>query len=405
MNKKLKRALSCMLAVVMLVCAVPVGVIGTKAGAVANIPSDAVEFNGHYYLVYLDSKIGWHDAQKACEDVGGYLATISSEEENQFIYNLVSSYNVSCWLGATDEQEEGNWKWVTNEKWDYCKQRFDNRHGKQHYLVMNYYADTWDDQSEKYDSEGGFLCNTGGYICEWESGEITIKGTLDSYVISVVLDDGKNWVSEVTISGKKYKVKEEKLTNKRAESMQGKEVVATVKDGEIIDIELLDDVLNMIVSSKDSQNKYGANLSGNTLIGDIQQNVISLYQNLNSVFINYKDKVRNGVSTSQNDVILLAEDLKRSGELASASLNFYNQEVQNGFYLAFAECMLNDMGLEAIDIGNINFSSTTNAATKMANQMLKSFKSVNKQYTVNSRRYTFNIAIEGDAFTGSCTIK
>lgn len=265
-----------MLAVVMLVCAVPVGIIGTKAGAVATIPSDALEFNGHYYKAYFSPYTTFIQAKKMCEDIGGHLVTITSPDEQDFIYNnLVKITSTSFyWIGATDSEQEGVWKWITGEPWIYTNWGIDANGDKQpdnsirtpseyggdkdeDYGVIAgtsnqwFKCGFWNDVAITADLKDGMSCsrNNGGYICEWESGEITIKGTLDSYVISVVLDDGKNWVSEVTVSGKKYKVKEEKLTNKRAKSMQGKEVIATIKNGEIIDIRLINDLKVNVVPS------------------------------------------------------------------------------------------------------------------------------------------------------------
>lgn len=131
--------------------------------------NDVIQFNGHSYKVYIDPNIGWHEAEMFCENLGGHLATITSVNEDTFVYSLVSGDDVSYWLGATDEENEGEWKWVTDETWDYSNASFDNRRGLQHYLTINYHnGRAWDDQSEKDTSDNGFLCDTGGFICEWD---------------------------------------------------------------------------------------------------------------------------------------------------------------------------------------------------------------------------------------------
>ncbi|MBQ9074199.1 MAG: leucine-rich repeat protein, partial [Muribaculaceae bacterium] len=130
-----------------------------------DIPEGAIEFNGHYYKVYYDIDIGWHDAELVCESLGGHLATLTTQEESEFVYNLASQAGIECWLGATDELCEGEWLWITGESWEYSNAEFDNCNNQQHYLVMNYYSNAvWDDQSEKTGSN----CTTGGYVCEWE---------------------------------------------------------------------------------------------------------------------------------------------------------------------------------------------------------------------------------------------
>jgi thiol-disulfide isomerase/thioredoxin len=66
----------------------------------------------------IDVPMTWQEAKEYCERHGGHLATATSAEENQFIYENFGRDHV-CWLGATDEEDEGTWKWVTGEPWDY----------------------------------------------------------------------------------------------------------------------------------------------------------------------------------------------------------------------------------------------------------------------------------------------
>ena len=72
--------------------------------------------NGHYYrLVNNGSNITWTDARDAAAassyfGMQGYLVTITSEEENNFLTSLINS---NTWIGASDAAEEGVWRWVT----------------------------------------------------------------------------------------------------------------------------------------------------------------------------------------------------------------------------------------------------------------------------------------------------
>jgi tetratricopeptide (TPR) repeat protein len=73
--------------------------------------------NQHRYL-FVSSARTWHEARNYCALQGGYLATIQTAAENDFVYQLTGG-NTSFWLGATDEAEEGVWYWVTGEPWTY----------------------------------------------------------------------------------------------------------------------------------------------------------------------------------------------------------------------------------------------------------------------------------------------
>ena len=74
-------------------------------------PADAIEFDGHRYKFFGES-VSWKDAKQRCEKLDGHLVTIQSEGENQFLTKLLRDAGRDSWLGASDEVEEGNWKWV-----------------------------------------------------------------------------------------------------------------------------------------------------------------------------------------------------------------------------------------------------------------------------------------------------
>lgn len=79
--------------------------------------------NGHYYwsCYGLDDEnrvLSWHAAQEAAaslsfQGVPGHLATITSAKENAFLTeNLPPGYNFEGWIGATDAEVEGEWRWA-----------------------------------------------------------------------------------------------------------------------------------------------------------------------------------------------------------------------------------------------------------------------------------------------------
>jgi len=79
--------------------------------------SDAISFegNGHYYEYIPDSGITWDDAKTAASlrtlyGLSGYLATVTSAEENGFIAGKLTG---DGWMGASDSAVEGTWRWVT----------------------------------------------------------------------------------------------------------------------------------------------------------------------------------------------------------------------------------------------------------------------------------------------------
>lgn len=83
-----------------------------------NVTISGVDFlvsTGHFYQFFSSPGITWEEArdeasQKRLYDLEGYLTTITTTAENQFILNRVSG---TAWIGASDVQEEGIWRWIT----------------------------------------------------------------------------------------------------------------------------------------------------------------------------------------------------------------------------------------------------------------------------------------------------
>ncbi len=81
------------------------------AAAEPDAAGEYIPFAGHWYKAFY-TPMTWHDAQAQCESLGGHLIYIDDEEENDFA-SLFLTFEVGIfWIGATDEQHEGRWRWA-----------------------------------------------------------------------------------------------------------------------------------------------------------------------------------------------------------------------------------------------------------------------------------------------------
>ena len=56
-------------------------------------------------------KRNWTDAKTICNANNAQLVNIASADENHFIKMEFLKENVDCWIGLTDSETEGIWKW------------------------------------------------------------------------------------------------------------------------------------------------------------------------------------------------------------------------------------------------------------------------------------------------------
>ena len=69
--------------------------------------------NGNYFHV-VNQMVSWTTAKAHCEAKNGSLAILNSPDLVRFSIDFLDDTRV--WIGATDEQEEGNWMWMNGQK-------------------------------------------------------------------------------------------------------------------------------------------------------------------------------------------------------------------------------------------------------------------------------------------------
>ena len=123
-----------------------------------------------YALFY--SSFTWKQAKAYAENLGGHLVTITSAEENEVVKQIFADSGLSAvWLGATDSDSEGNWKWVTGEDFVYsdwgqidANSYEPNGGSKANYLV--FYNAEYMNGSYKWDDTDSTTVQ--GFIVEFE---------------------------------------------------------------------------------------------------------------------------------------------------------------------------------------------------------------------------------------------
>jgi hypothetical protein len=132
---------------------------------------DGTEITSHgFQLVQVGTPISWADAVADANQRGGHLATFASQSEVDLARTQIGSTFSStwAWLGASDTEIEGEWRWITGEPWAFTKwnpgEPSDSLH-TENYLLMNQPV----------------MVPSLGTISVWEAGRIDLlRGPLQS---------------------------------------------------------------------------------------------------------------------------------------------------------------------------------------------------------------------------------
>ncbi len=127
-------------------------------------------YNGHTYTLFDGKASSWDAAREYCETLGGHLATITSAEENAFLYNymLSSGYSNVYW-GLTDQEKEGVWEWCTGEPVTYTNWAADEPNDD---ITSSPDGEDfgmfWDGKPNGYWNDGQFGNDGEAFLCEWD---------------------------------------------------------------------------------------------------------------------------------------------------------------------------------------------------------------------------------------------
>jgi len=149
---------------------------GESEGGASSYKEENFDVSKHgYQFVPLDGR-SWEEILAYCEEAGGFLATIRSEEENTYLYDkMVEGGYDFAYFAYTDREVEGEWRWEGGEEKGYenfHEEDLDNFREEDYAMLWKQRPYFWND--------GGLRESDGYFICEW------------------ILEDGSSWEQPTT---------------------------------------------------------------------------------------------------------------------------------------------------------------------------------------------------------------
>ena len=172
MKKTIKKSFAVLLTLLTVVCIMPI----SSRAVTTDIPSDAVEFNGHYYYAFDEGKT-WTEAKEKCEAMGGHLVTISSAAEQKQVLEILKTKN-AYWIGAAREKD--SWHWIDDTPFSYTNWGVgepNNQASVESYAEIircnykHFSAGKWNDlENDPLDNRNELFYQKQnlGFVCEWE---------------------------------------------------------------------------------------------------------------------------------------------------------------------------------------------------------------------------------------------
>lgn len=124
----------------------------------------------HRYEV-INARMTWNEAKAYCENLGGYLATVESQEEYNKIIDLANaSGRKVLWLGAQKNVNQ-SFEWITGESFHYSfwlSGEPNNEGGNENCLVMFYVNEQWVWADVPNDISPYYAAETVGFVCEYD---------------------------------------------------------------------------------------------------------------------------------------------------------------------------------------------------------------------------------------------
>ena len=78
------------------------------------------EKNGNHCFYWSTDTKTWDEAEEFCREEGAHLASVTSKAINDYIAAGLQQKDHFLWIGGSDKESEGNWKWSDGSAWEFA---------------------------------------------------------------------------------------------------------------------------------------------------------------------------------------------------------------------------------------------------------------------------------------------
>lgn len=139
------------------------------------VPADAVEYQSHNYKFFSESMTR-EEAEAFCREQGGYLASINTVGEQEFLNSVCPGEKNLYWIGL--ERNKTGWNWLYEEYPEYFNwaqgEPNEDFNGTEYYAQMygkdydKFHTGEWNDSRNDSGTMEFWRLENVGFICEWD---------------------------------------------------------------------------------------------------------------------------------------------------------------------------------------------------------------------------------------------
>ncbi len=240
---------------------------------------------------------------------------------------------------------------------------------------------------------------------------LSSTGVFENYVISVVYDNG-SFISDVTVGGKKYELSPNyRLSISQAESYKGKNVVITLKDGKVTNIDTDGNYESQVSNWFDlstAKTPYNATSYSKTAESEVKATLENYLQKMKDYF----KALNTETGACSVDINNLIGELKQDKK---ALFNLYNKndlggdvpyKVREAAYYGIANFIKDYADKNQLTLSIDPNKEDVFQAFSAVNQLLGNISSLTQIYEYNGYKITVkNALLVSTAFTGNITVE
>ena len=119
--------------------------------------------------------MNWTSAEKFCQNKSSHLASVTSRNTSDYISKKFSRRRWHVWIGGTDQDKEGLWKWTDLSPWNFADWEDGSPpdHNEEHNCLLQ---SRWGWNDVPCEVTGWFLCSK-----QKETGENKKIASFDHY--------------------------------------------------------------------------------------------------------------------------------------------------------------------------------------------------------------------------------